>query len=297
MSMGTGMGSNALVIRKLTAVSDLVRLPKQYGTLLVLWPTLWSLFIASDGSPTVRNLFIFIAGTFLMRSAGCAINDVADRNFDPYVERTRSRPLANGRLNVKEALLVFAALVSLSFIAVLFLNRLTIALSFIGLLLAVVYPFVKRVSHWPQAFLGMAFGWGAVMSWSAATGTIGWVPLLIFVANVCYSIAYDTIYALMDREDDLKIGVKSTAIYFGDSVYAALNAAYLLMTVLLAATGYLSGLGPVYFGGLASGLMIFLWIVSVLKRTPTRAMAFKGFIGNVVAGGVILAAIVIDMRL
>lgn len=295
--MGAGMSSNALVTRKLTAISDLVRLPKQYGTLLVLWPTLWSLFIASDGSPTFRNLIIFITGTFLMRSAGCAINDVADRNFDPHVERTRTRPLANGRLDVKEALLVFAALVSLAFIAVLFLNRLTIALSFIGLLLAIIYPFVKRVSHWPQAFLGMAFGWGAVMSWSAATNTVGLVPLLIFAANVCYSMAYDTIYALMDREDDVKIGVKSTAIYFGGYVYAALKAAYLLMAVILAATGYLSGLGPVYFGGLASGLIIFLCITSALKRAPTREMAFKGFIGNVVAGGVILAAIVIDMRL
>ncbi|MEK7773091.1 MAG: 4-hydroxybenzoate octaprenyltransferase, partial [Deltaproteobacteria bacterium] len=241
------MSSNALVIRKLTAISDLVRLPKQYGTLLVLWPTLWSLFIASNGAPSVKNLFIFIAGTFLMRSAGCAINDIADRNFDPYVARTKSRPLANGRLNVKEALLIFAALVSLAFVAVLFLNRLTIALSFIGLLLAIVYPFVKRVSHWPQAFLGMAFGWGAVMSWSAATGTVKGVPVLIFAANVCYSTAYDTIYALMDREDDLKIGVKSTAIYFGDSVYSALRVMYLLMALILVAAGYSSGLRWPYF--------------------------------------------------
>ncbi|MFQ5464411.1 MAG: UbiA family prenyltransferase, partial [Thermodesulfobacteriota bacterium] len=203
---------------KLTAISDLIRLPKQYGTLLLLWPTMWSLVIASGGRPSFRHLVVFTVGTFLMRSAGCAINDIADRNFDGFVERTRTRPLASGRLNVREALFVFAVLGLGAFVLVLQLNRLTIVLSFVGIALAAIYPFMKRVSHLPQAFLGAAFGWGAVMAWSAATGTVGGVAVLIFLANVFWSTAYDTIYALMDVEDDLKIGVKSTAILFGPRV-------------------------------------------------------------------------------
>ncbi len=291
------MNTGAAAAKKLTAVSDLIRLDKQQGTLLVLWPTLWSLFIASGGRPTVKLLVIFILGTFLMRSAGCAINDIADRGFDPHVERTRTRPLASGRLSVKEALFVFCSLSALAFVLVLFLNTFTILLSFIGLALAAVYPFVKRVSHLPQAVLGMAFGWGAVMAWGAVYGTVGAVALLIFGANICWSMAYDTIYALMDIDDDIRIGVKSTAILFGRRVYAALVLLYVGFYALLALAGQRAGLGLAYFIGISASLAFLLGVVSFIKKTPTRGAAFAGFLANAGVGAVILAAIVIDLNL
>lgn len=282
---------------KLSAISDLIRLPKQYGTLLLLWPTLWSLFIASGGRPSIKHLAVFMLGTFLMRSAGCAINDIADRNFDGHVERTRTRPLASGRLKVKEALFVFAALVLLAFVLVMLLNPFTVLLSFVGLLLASVYPFVKRFSHLPQAFLGMAFGWGAVMAWSAVHNSIGIVAALIFAANISWSMAYDTIYALMDKEDDLRIGVKSTAILFGDRVYLILKALYCLAVALLFIAGRLQGLGAVYSIGLGASLTAFIWITELVKRNPTRETAFKGFVANAAVGGFILASIIIELNL
>ncbi|GMR04912.1 MAG: 4-hydroxybenzoate octaprenyltransferase [Thermodesulfobacteriota bacterium] len=291
------MSTTALSAQKLTAVSELIRLPKQYGTLLVLWPTLWSLFIASGGRPSLKHLLIFIAGTFLMRSAGCAINDIADRKFDPLVERTSSRPLATGSLTVKEALFVFIALSSMAFVLVLFLNPLTIILSFVGIILASVYPFVKRVSHLPQTFLGIAFGWGAVMAWAAVKNTIGPVPILIFAANIFWSMAYDTIYALMDMDDDIKIGVKSTAILFGRRVYSALNILYLAFSITLGVAGFIMGLGPFYFLGVGLGLVSFLWIVHMVKKDPVRAVAFRGFVANAVVGGFILVFIIVDMNL
>lgn len=282
---------------KLSAISDLIRLPKQYGTLLLLWPTLWSLFIASGGRPSIKHLAVFMLGTFLMRSAGCAINDIADRNFDGHVERTRTRPLASGRLKVKEALFVFAALVLLAFVLVMLLNPFTVLLSFVGLLLASVYPFVKRFSHLPQAFLGMAFGWGAVMAWSAVHNSIGIVAVLIFAANISWSMAYDTIYALMDKEDDLRIGVKSTAILFGDRVYLILKALYCLAVALLFIAGRLQGLGAAYLIGLGASLAAFIWITELVKRNPTRETAFKGFVANAAVGGFILASIIIELNL
>lgn len=291
------MNANVLTTKKISAVSDLIRLPKQQGTLLVLWPTLWSLFIASEGVPMVKLLAIFILGTFLMRSAGCAINDIADRNFDPHVERTRTRPLANGRLKVKEAAAVFVTLSASAFALVLFLNTLTVLLSVVGILLASLYPFVKRVSHFPQVVLGMAFGWGSVMAWSAVTGSIGAVSLLIFAANIFWSTAYDTIYALMDMEDDLKIGVRSTAIFFGKKVYLALTLLYLLTAALLLAAGFAGGLGWVYRSGVLVSLGAFLLMVARLKKNPTREAAFRGFVGNAVGGGFILVFILIDLNL
>lgn len=291
------MRAETLSTSKIAAVSDLIRLDKQYGTLLVLWPTLWSLFIASGGAPSGRLLVIFILGTFLMRSAGCAINDIADRRFDPMVERTRGRPLASGRLRVGEALFVFAALSALAFVLVLFLNRLTIILSFAGIALAGTYPFVKRVSHLPQMVLGMAFGWGAVMAWAAVAGTVSPVALLIFAANVFWSMAYDTIYALMDMEDDIKIGVKSTAILFGGGVYRALDLMYAAFIVLMAAAGLMAGLGGLYYTGLALAFAAFLWVVRSVRRDPARPTAFRGFLANAAVGGVMLLFIIVDTNL
>jgi len=282
-------------VKKFHAYTELIRLPRQYGTLLVLWPTLWSLFLASKGLPEARYLIIFIVGTFLMRSAGCVINDIADRKFDPLVERTRMRPLAVGTLNVREALAAFIVLASLAFILVLFLNRLTIALSFVGLALAVVYPFVKRVSHLPQTVLGMAFGWGAVMAWSAVNNTISSAALLIFIANIFWSMAYDTIYALMDIKDDKRIGVKSTAILFGARVYTALYCLYLAFAIVMIGVGALLGRGIYYYLGIIMALAVFLIFVRMVKKNPVPASAFKAFLANAAVGGFILGFIVMDL--
>lgn len=282
---------------KLSAISGLMRLSKQYGTLLVLWPTLWSLFIASDGRPSAMHLIIFIAGTFLMRSAGCVINDIADRGFDGHVERTRERPLASGRLKAKEAVFVFIVLALAAFSLVLFLNMYTVILSLAGIILAAVYPFVKRVSHYPQIVLGMAFGWGAVMAWSAVHESIGPAAVLLFGANICWSVAYDTIYALMDIEDDKKIGVKSTAIAFGKRVFTAIRISYAGAAALLLLAGYATGLGPVFYAGIAISTAIFFMITSMVEKRPTRENAFKGFVANAGVGAFILASIIIDLNL
>lgn len=291
------MNAGAMAENKLTAISELIRLPKQQGTLLVLWPTLWSLFIASGGAPELKHLIIFVLGTFLMRSAGCAINDIADRDFDPHVERTKHRPLASGALSVREALAVFISLSALAFILVLFLNWFTVALSVGGIALAAAYPFVKRFSHFPQTVLGIAFGWGAVMAWGAVHGSVGAVALLIFAANICWSMAYDTIYALMDMDDDMRIGVKSTALWFGPRVYEALTVLYIGVFVLLGAAGAAGGLGPAYFLSIGISLALFLLIVRMVKKTPTRRAAFNGFLANAGIGGIILAGIILDMNL
>ncbi|MBI5886299.1 MAG: 4-hydroxybenzoate octaprenyltransferase [Deltaproteobacteria bacterium] len=287
-----------LTIRKLKAAGALIRVSRQYGTLLVLWPTLWSLVIASGGRPGLKHLAIFLAGTFLMRSAGCAINDIADRGFDAHVERTAMRPLPSGELTVAEALVIFVALCAVSFALVLFfLNRFTILLSLGGIVLAVLYPFVKRVSHLPQAFLGIAFGWGAIMAWAAVTGTVGMVAVLLFVANIFWSMAYDTIYALMDIKDDRRIGVKSTAVLFGDKVWAALAALYWATAVMLGLAGMFYGAGVIYYAGVVASLVAHLVIVYNVKRNPGRDNAFNGFLANTWTGALILAAIIWDTNL
>ena len=280
---------------KVYAVADLIRLSKQYGTLLLLLPTLWSLMIASGGRPPLSILSIFVVGSFLMRSAGCVVNDMADMDFDRFVERTKTRPLASGRLTRKEAFLVFAVLSLLAFSLVLLLNRLTIALSFVAILLAVIYPFIKRVSHLPQLFLGAAFGWGAVMAWAAVRDTVELPAILIFLANVCWSTAYDTIYALMDIEDDRRIGVKSTAILFGRHVYALTFLFFLGVILLLAVLGIYIPLGAFYFTSLFLALILFAYQVYMVKISPERETAFKAFVSNVVVGSIILLGISLDL--
>ena len=288
------MHTDALTIKKLAAVSDLIRLDKQYGTLLVLAPALWSLFIASGGRPSVRLLVIFTLGAFLMRSAGCAINDIADRRIDAEVERTRKRPLASGTLSVGAAAAVFIILSALAFSLVLMLNTLTILLAVAALLLVGAYPFVKRVCHLPQAFLGIAFGWGAVMAWSAVHNTIGLPAVLIFVANIFWSTAYDTIYALQDLDDDRRAGVKSTAILFGKSVFKAVALLYVAFGVTLCLTGALLNMGPVYFATVLLSVAALLWMVRSVKADRWRA--FGVFTANAAIGAVILAGIIIDLN-
>lgn len=194
----------------------LTRLNKPIGIFLLLWPTLWALWIASEGKPDVLVLFVFVSGVVLMRSAGCVINDYADRKIDPQVSRTRMRPIASGMVKPNEALKLFVSLCVAAFALVLLMNKLTIYLSFVGVALAAIYPFMKRFTHLPQVVLGMAFGWAIPMAFAAQTGTVPKIAWLLFVVNIVWSVAYDTMYAMADKEDDLKAGVKSTAILFDD---------------------------------------------------------------------------------
>ncbi len=281
---------------KITAISDLIRLRKQYGTALLLLPTLWGLTIASGGRPSGHHLLVFILGAFLMRSAGCAINDVADKKFDRQVERTRLRPVASGRLSPKEALTVFCALSTLAFLLVLTLNTYTVILSFIAILLASLYPFVKRVSFFPQPFLGAAFGWGAVMAWAAVHAEVGLAAILIFIANILWATAYDTMYALMDIDDDVKAGIKSTAIRFGSRVFTVMVALYSLMAFCMLAVGHLIGLGFIYYAGVIISCVLYVALTRKQKKHPTKENAFKGFLANVWIGSFMLACIIIDMH-
>lgn len=282
---------------KLEAITDIIRLRKQYGTVLLLCPTLWSLFIVSDGRPTLFHLVIFVLGAFLMRSAGCVINDIADRKVDRFVERTRQRPLADGRLKLREAVVVFCVFSLLAFALVWMLNTLTILLSFVAVALAALYPLVKRVSHLPQMVLGVAFGWGAVMAWSAVEGRVALPALLIFAANIFWAMSYDTIYALMDIEDDRLIGVKSMAILLGKNVYAALYCFNVLMVLLLSLMGWVTGLGTLYFLGLAAAFIFLTLITSMIRKNPTEKNAFRGFVANAGVGSFILFVIIIDLRI
>lgn len=287
----------SVISSKFIAISDLMRLKKQYGTALLVFPAMWSLFMASAGRPRVELVIIFLLGAFLMRSAGCVINDIADRRFDSGVTRTKERPLASGRLGLWAAAVVFFVLIALAFVLmVLTLNIFTVKLAAVGALLAVVYPFVKRVSHFPQVFLGAAFGWGAVMAWAAVHDSVSIVAILIFIANIFWSTAYDTIYALMDIEDDREVGVKSTAIFFGSRVYFAVGLSYILTFSILALAGHMAGLGIVYYATLAIVLVYVLKTVSALKPSPTRERAMRGFTSNVWVGGVVLSAIIVDMN-
>jgi 4-hydroxybenzoate polyprenyltransferase len=231
-----------------------------------------------------------------MRSAGCVVNDIADRNFDRYVERTKRRPLADGRLGLREAILVFIILCLAAFSLVLLLNRFTIILAFVGLFLAVIYPFIKRISHFPQVFLGIAFGWGAVMAWSAVRNSIGVEAILIFVANIFWSTAYDTVYAMMDIDDDKKIGVKSTAIFFGSHVYKAVIILHICFVAFLALAGLAGGLGLPFYFTLAVVFFILNYMVFRLKKSPTREMAFLVFVANCAIGAMILVGIVLSVR-
>lgn len=283
--------------QKLSATADLIRLPKQYGTLLLLFPALWSLLIAAEGWPPPSLLLVFLLGGFLMRSAGCAINDIADQDFDRHVRRTRNRPIASGRLTPKEGLGVFALLVALAGLLALTLNLLALLLAPIGLLLAVLYPFTKRLISVPQAVLGITFGWGALMAWAAIRNEVGTPALLIFLATVFWAIAYDTIYALMDREDDLVIGVKSSAIFFGRFAWLAVGVCYLLGSAFLALLGWYTQMGWIYTGALIVVLVIFSRHTYEIKRGVSQNRAFSLFRSNILIGLIVLVGILLDLNL
>ncbi len=234
------------------SVSDwyrLLRVDRPVGYWLLLWPTMWGLLAASNGQPGLKNSIIFIIGVLLMRSAGCVINDFADREFDPRVERTRDRPIAAGNIAPGAALTGFVIMLLLALLLVAQTSSLVIGLAVVGAALAGLYPFLKRFTHFPQAWLGMAFGWGAVMAWAAEAGGVSSpIPWLLFAANICWSLSYDTAYALGDREDDLKIGVKSTAIRFGDRAVSIVAALGILVLLLLGAAALFTGGLPVMLG-------------------------------------------------
>lgn len=258
---------------------QLTRLDRPIGIWLLLWPTLWALWIAGRGRPNGRLFIIFVVGTVLMRSAGCAINDYADRSFDPHVERTRQRPLAAGRISTLEALLLFAALSLISLGLVLQLNRLTLLLAVAGAALAVTYPFIKRFLSVPQMYLGLTFGWGIPMAFAAQLEIVPRVAWLMVLANLLWVTVYDTIYAMVDRDDDLKIGVRSTAILFGGAdrhIIAVLQAMTLLALYLV---GGMIRMGPWYYGGLIVGGIFFLYHLWLIRNRDRRD-CFRAFLNN-----------------
>jgi 4-hydroxybenzoate polyprenyltransferase len=281
---------------RLVLYARLMRLDKPIGILLLLWPTLWGQWLATQGRPDWLVLAIFVAGVTLMRSAGCVINDYADREFDPHVARTRNRPLAAGAVSPREALLLAAGLALLAFLLILPLNRLVLALSVVALFLAASYPFTKRFFAIPQAYLGIAFGFGIPMSYAAATGAVPAEAWILLAANMFWAIAYDTEYALVDREDDLKIGIKTSAITFGRFDLAAIALCYLAAIALLAWTGLRLGLGAGYFGGLAIAAAIAVYhMVLIRRRDP--AQCFRAFLHNTWFGAAVFAGIVLDTLL
>lgn len=272
-------------------LASLIRLTNQSGTLLLMLPTLWALVLASQGHPSFGLLAIFAAGSFLMRSAGVVMNDLADRSIDRQVERTRLRPLASGALGVPEALATIIVLVALATWLLTFLNRLTIMLSPVAFLLAAVYPFSKRAVQLPQAVLGLAFGWGTVMAWAAVRNSLEIPVWLLYAATILWAVAYDTIYALQDREDDARIGVKSSAILFGTRTWLAVGIALGGMLTLLGLTGWLVGLGPVFYGTLAAVGGFLSQQVWKLRGPVCPVLAFAMFKQHIWIGWAILAGI------
>ncbi len=289
--MTTGARYTAIA-RRASAYERLIRLDKPVGTLLLLWPTLWALWLAAGESPGLDLLVIFCLGTLLMRSAGCAMNDYADRGFDAHVKRTRDRPLAAGEIAPWEALVVAAVLAAFAFALVLFLNKLAILLSFIGLVVAITYPYSKRFFALPQAYLGIAFGFGIPMAYAAVLNKLPADCWVLLAANVFWSIAYDTEYAMVDRDDDAKLGIRTSALTLGRYDVAAVMASYVAMLALLASAGAMISIRWPWYAGLAvaAGISVYHWR---LIRTRTREGCFKAFRNNVWLGAAIFAGAVL----
>jgi 4-hydroxybenzoate polyprenyltransferase len=276
-----------------TNVRQLIRLPNQTGTWLLMLPTLWALVLSSKGIPPWRLLLIFMLGSFLMRSAGVVLNDLADRAFDRHVARTRQRPLASGALTPVHALVVLAVLLALAGLLVVQLNALTIMLGPVAIALAALYPFAKRVIHLPQAALGIAFGWGTIMAWAASRGRIESAAWLTFAATICWAVAYDTIYALQDMDDDRRIGVKSSALYFGSDTWLAVGMACAMMLLLLGIAAEMTGSGAIAYGVLAAVGVFFAKQVGELRRPVSPQRAFELFHQHAWAGTVVLCGLVL----
>lgn len=276
-----------------SALIRLLRLDKPIGFFLLLWPTWWALWFAAGGLPSIANLIIFTLGVMVMRMAGCVVNDLADRRFDGQVERTRERPLATGQISPREAIVVFVVLALLALGLVLMTNRLTLLLSLVGLFLAVTYPFMKRYTWLPQVYLGAAFGWAVPMAWAAETGGIDSIAWLLLIATVLWATVYDTMYAMVDREDDIRLGIRSTAILFGDIDRLAIGITQLMMLWTLHLAGSRAGLGSAWLTGLAvaAGLMVYhQWLI----RHRDREGCFEAFLHNNWIGVAVFAGLLID---
>ncbi len=281
------------IIDRLQQYWLLARFDRPIGILILLWPTLWALWVASSGKPDLLVLMVLCLGVVLMRAAGCVINDYADRDFDPHVARTKQRPIAAGKVKPKEALIVFVVLCLLAFGLVLLLNLYTIALSFVAAFLAASYPFMKRYTHLPQAYLGIAFGWAVPMAFSAQTNAIPLVAWVMYLAVVLWALVYDTMYAMVDKDDDLKIGVKSTAILFGDYDRHIMAVLQLIILGLLVAVGHMQQLGWPYYGGVlvAAGLSVYQQKLIVHRE---KSQCFKAFLNNNWFGVAVFAGLVLD---
>lgn len=279
--------------QRLLEYAYLMRLHKPIGIFLLLWPALWALWIAGEGAPDPLVVFVFVVGVALMRSAGCVINDYADRGFDPHVVRTRERPIAAGRVAPKEALVLFVVLCLLALGLVMLMNNMTIWMSLVGAFLAVTYPFTKRYTHLPQVYLGAAFGWAVPMAFAAQTGTVPKVGWLLFVATILWATAYDTMYAMVDREDDLKIGVKSTAILFGESDRVIIAVIQVLLLLALVLAGQAAELGGYYYFGLLLAAVLAVY-QQYLIREREPASCFKAFLNNNWLGAAVFGGIAID---
>ena len=278
---------------KLIAYAKLMRLHRPIGTYLVLWPTLWALWLAAEGVPSLKNLLIFILGVVFMRSAGCVINDYADRRIDGFVERTKDRPLVNGEVSEKETLTLFCALLGLSFVLVLFTNRLTILLSFGAVFLALCYPFMKRFTHLPQVVLGAAFAWAIPMAFSAEVNALVPEVWLIYTTVLVWTVMYDTQYAMVDRDDDIKIGVKSTAILFGEQDRFMIGCLQFMTIFALGLVGQRFDLGAIYKISLLAAAALFIYQQYLIAERE-RQNCFNAFLNNNYVGAVIFVGIAGD---
>jgi len=271
----------------------LARLDKPIGIFLVLWPTLWALWLAAKGLPSLDVLFIFIAGAVLMRSAGCVINDFADRKIDGDVARTKERPLVTGKITARQALVFFVVLCLISLVLVLQTNSLTVYLSFGALVLASAYPFMKRYTYLPQVVLGAAFAWSVPMAYAAQTNELPSIIWLIYTATVLWTVAYDTMYAMVDRDDDIKIGVKSTAILFGQADRAIIACLQVMVILILCMIGDQSKLGQFYFLSIVVAATLFVYQQHLI-RLRYRDECFQAFLNNNWVGLVIFVGLVLD---
>ncbi|ADD75420.1 MULTISPECIES: 4-hydroxybenzoate octaprenyltransferase [Pantoea] len=278
---------------KWQAYSRLMRIDKPIGALLLLWPTLWALWLAKMAVPPLHILAVFVAGVFVMRAAGCVINDYADRKVDGHVERTKHRPLASGAVTAKEAKYLFVVLGLIAFALVLSMNLMTIMLSVVGLALAWVYPFMKRYTHLPQVVLGAAFGWAIPMAWSAVSESLPLVCWLVFLANICWTVAYDTQYAMVDRDDDLKIGVKSTAILFGRYDKFIIGLLQLATLVLMAWVGMILDLNGAFYWTLLLAGGLFVYQQKLIAERDRQA-CFRAFLNNNYVGLVLFLGVLMN---
>ena len=278
---------------RLVQYALLARMHQPIGSLLLLWPTLWALWIAAAGEPDPAVVLVFVAGVFVMRSAGCVMNDFADRRIDPHVQRTRNRPIASGRVTPREALVVFAALCLIGLALVLTLNRLALMYSFAAVALAASYPFMKRWTYLPQVYLGVAFGWGIPMAFAALANEVPLLAWLLLTGVVAWAVAYDTMYAMVDRDDDLRVGVKSSAILFGDADRFFVGVSQVAVLAVLLLAGRQAGLGAFYATATAAGATLFLY-QQYLIRNREPAACFKAFLNNNWVGVVVFAGIVAD---